>query len=169
MRFTGKAFKYGDSVSTDQIFPGRYTYMLLSQEQLAEHALEDLDPDFAAADAENGIIVAGTNWGCGSAREQAVKCLKQKGVRAVVAKSIARIYYRNCINEGLLPIVCPEAAEAIENGEEVTIDLKCSTITSSAGSFAFPKYPEFVRSIIDCGGLIESVRREISNKKTGGM
>lgn len=170
MYFTGEAIKYGDDVSTDLIFPGRYTYMLLTEEQIGEHALEDLDTDFSKRDTSGCFIVAGKNWGCGSAREQAVKCLRQKGIRAVIASSIARIYYRNCINEGLMPIVCPEAVDAIENGDTISVDVDNGLIITDSGSYSFPKYPEFVRGILECGGLIASVRREleVSNKSQEG-
>lgn len=164
MLIQGKAIVYGDDVSTDLIYPGRYTYALLSPEQIAGHALEDLDPEFAGRDVRGDIIVAGKNWGCGSAREQAVKCLKQKGIGAIVAKSISRIYYRNCINEGLLPIVCPEAASSVENGEAISIDLDKSRITTAKGVYSFPEFPAYVRDILDCGGLIASVKRELAGK-----
>ena len=162
MTFTGSTIKYGDDISTDLIYPGRYTYLLLNGEQMAEHALEDLDPEFHARDVSGCFIVAGKNWGCGSAREQAVKCLKEKGVKAVIAKSISRIYYRNCINEGLLPIVCPEAAEALGSDETVTIDAVEGTIVGENGSYRFPKFPEFVLGILNSGGLIEQVKNEIN-------
>jgi len=164
MVFIGKAIKYGDNVSTDQIFPGRYTYQLLTEEQMAEHALEDLDPGFPARSVRGDIIVAGRNWGCGSAREQAVKCIRQKGIRAIICKSIARIYYRNCVNEGLIPIVCPEAADAIRDGDDVSVDLDRGIITARGARYSFPLFPEFVRSILECGGLIPSVKREMQEK-----
>lgn len=165
MRIIGIGLKYGDDVSTDLIFPGRYTYLPFSEEQMAEHALEDLDPEFAGRNVRGGVIVAGVNWGCGSAREQAVKCIKAKGIRAVVAKSIARIYYRNCINEGLLPIVCPEAAEHIRDGDTVKIDMERGEITVGEELFHFPEFPPFVMDILRCGGLIESIKRETATEK----
>ena len=165
MKLISSATKYGDNVSTDQIFPGRYTYLTLTEDQMGEHALEDLDAGFSGRDVRGGTIVAGINWGCGSAREQAVKCLKNKGIKAVIAKSIARIYYRNCINEGLLPIICPEAAEAIQNGDEITIDTENSVIQRGADMFKFSSFPDYVMEIIECGGLIEKVRREVAEKK----
>lgn len=165
MIITGKAVKYGDDISTDLIYPGRYTYLMLTEEQMAEHALEDLDPDFHGRDVSGMILVAGENFGCGSAREQAVKCIKQKGIAAVVVKSVARIYYRNCINEGLLPIVCPEAVDAISPGNELTIDVESGVISTAGKEFAFPKFPPFVMDILRCGGLIASVRREVGRAK----
>ena len=154
--------KYGDDISTDLIFPGRYTYLLLSEEEMAGHALEDLDPGFGERDVSDCVIVAGTNWGCGSAREQAVKCIRQKGIKAVIAKSIARIYYRNSINEGLLPIVCPEAVDAVENGDRLSIDMEQGLIRTAKGEFSFPKFPEFVRGILENGGIIAQVKKEIA-------
>lgn len=165
MIITGTAVKYGDDISTDLIYPGRYTYLMLTEEQMAEHALEDLDPEFHKEDMAGKILVAGENFGCGSAREQAVKCIKQKGVAAVVVKSVARIYYRNCINEGLMPIVCPEAVEAVSSGDELTIDMENGVITAAGKTFAFPKFPPFVMDILRCGGLIASVKQEVSKAR----
>lgn len=165
MIITGRAFKYGDDVSTDLIFPGRYTYLPLEESEMAEHALEDLDPEFAKKDAAGGIICGGFNWGCGSAREQAVKSLKAKGIKAVVAKGIARIYYRNCINEGLLPIVCPEAADVIKESDTVTIDTEKSIIYACRREIPFPEFPPFVMEIINAGGLIESIKEEFTKNR----
>ena len=95
----GKVWKYGDDVNTDVIFPGKYTYTPMEPEEMASHALEDLDPDFASQVRANDVIVGGRNFGCGSSREQAASCLKYAGVQAVVAKSFARIFFRNAINQ----------------------------------------------------------------------
>lgn len=168
MNLTGKTIRYGDDISTDLIYPGRYTYQLLTEEEMGRHALEDLDPQFAARDVSGMFLVVGHNFGCGSAREQAVKCLKSKGIRAVIAESISRIYYRNCINEGLLPIICPQAVEAIkasEAEEEITIDAENAVIHTAKGTFSFAKYPPFVMDILSCGGLIPSVRLEVAKAK----
>lgn len=164
MRIDAQVIKYGDDVSTDLIYPGRYTYLLLSEEEMGSHALEDLDPGLGQRDISGCVIVAGKNWGCGSAREQAVKCLKARGVRAVIAGSIARIYYRNSINEGLLPVVCPEAASALDNGDRISIDLEKGLINSEKGSFTFPQFPDFVLGILNSGGLIAQVRKETAGK-----
>lgn len=166
MTVEANVIKYGDDISTDLIYPGRYTYLLMSEEEMAEHSLEDLDPDFGKRDMSGYVIVAGKNWGCGSAREQAVKCIRQKGIRAVIAKSISRIYYRNSINEGVLPIVCPKAVESIENGDTITIDIDEGIIRSTKGDFSFPKFPEFVRGILDSGGLIAQVKKEAAANKS---
>src|SRR5262245_39772320 len=98
----GRVWKYGDNVNTDVIFPGKYTYTLTDPVEIGRHALEDLDPDFAAQAQPGDVIVAGKNWGCGSSREQAATCLKQNRVGAVVARSFARIFFRNAVNNGLL-------------------------------------------------------------------
>ena len=165
MIIKGNIVKYGDDISTDLIYPGRYTYLMLTEEQMAEHALEDLDPDFHKEDMTGKILAAGENFGCGSAREQAVKCIKQKGIAAVVVKSVARIYYRNCINEGLMPIVCPQAVDTVSSGDELTIDVENGVITTDGKEFTFPKFPPFVMDILRCGGLIPSVKQEVKKAK----
>ncbi|NIP42277.1 MAG: 3-isopropylmalate dehydratase, partial [candidate division Zixibacteria bacterium] len=103
----GKVYKYGDDVNTDVIFPGKYTYTVTDHDEMAQHAMEDLDPDFVKTVEEGDIVVGGKNFGCGSSREQAVKCLKFAGVGAVIAKTFARIYFRNLINNGVPAIVQP--------------------------------------------------------------
>jgi 3-isopropylmalate/(R)-2-methylmalate dehydratase small subunit len=128
MTITGRVWKYGDGINTDVIFPGKYTYSLKEPGEIAAHALEDLDPSFAANAQPGDVIVAGRNWGNGSSREQAVTALKYKGIAAVVAKSFARIYFRNGINQGLLLITCPEAVDAAQNGDTLEIDLDRNVI-----------------------------------------
>jgi 3-isopropylmalate/(R)-2-methylmalate dehydratase small subunit len=162
MKRSGKAVVYGDDISTDLLYPGRYTYHLLSVEQMAEHALEDLDPSFAKRDVAGMFLVAGSNFGCGSAREQAVQCLKAKGIGAIVAKSISRIYYRNCINEGLIPVICPEAVDLIQNADMLRIDAAEGVLQTPHGTFSFPKFPAFVLGILENGGLIPSIQAELS-------
>ena len=108
--------------------------------------------------------MGGKNWGCGSSREQAVSCLKERGVGAIIAKGFARIYYRNCLNEGLPIIVSAEAVEAIEAGETVTVDFDRGKIVTKKGEFAFPPYPEFVRGLIEDGGLIPHVKKSLGLK-----
>ena len=162
MTITGTIWKYGDDVNTDAIFPGRHTYRLMSEEEMGAHALEDFDPEFHARGAAGDIIVAGKNWGCGSAREQAVKALRARGVAALVAKGFSRIYYRNALNEGLLTIVCPAAVDAVKNGETMTIDLGAGVITAGGKTFPFPPYPEFVRGLIEDGGLVPHVKKKLA-------
>jgi 3-isopropylmalate/(R)-2-methylmalate dehydratase small subunit len=159
-RITGRVWKYGDDVNTDVIFPGKYTYSISDPQEMAEHALEDLDPDFANQVQPGDIIVAGKNWGCGSSREQAVTCLKQAGVGAIVARSFARIYFRNCINQAL-PIATCDAVDGVEQGEEVTIDFAEGTVTTPRGVYTFPPLPPEVMEILEDGGLIPHVRKEL--------
>jgi 3-isopropylmalate/(R)-2-methylmalate dehydratase large subunit len=150
----GKAWVYGDNVNTDQLFPGKYTYTLRAPEEIAAHALEDLDPDFARTSEPGDVIFAGRNMGCGSSREQAVTCLTRRGVRAVVAASFARIFYRNAINQGLPAIVCPEAVAAASKGDPVKVDLERGEVLLPAGVFSFPAFPPNIRDLLAAGGLI---------------
>ena len=154
-----RAWKYGDNVNTDVIFPGKYTYTI-SQDPaaLARHALEDLDPDFAANARPGDVIVAGRNWGNGSSREQAVTCLLAAGVHAVIATSFARIYFRNAINSGLLVIECPEVVAAVETGAEIEIDVAATKIYLNGRSYDFPRLPEQVVDILSAGGIIPYLR-----------
>ncbi len=155
----GRVWKYGDDVNTDVIYPGKYVYTISDVQEMARHALEDLDPTFVQDVKKGDIIVAGTNFGCGSSREQAATCIKYAGVSAVVAKSFSRIFFRNAINQGLLAIACPEAADKISNGEEIEIDLEHSELHCSTGTFSFPTFPEFVLEILNDGGLIAHLKK----------
>jgi 3-isopropylmalate/(R)-2-methylmalate dehydratase small subunit len=168
MKFTGHCWVYGDDVNTDVIFPGKYTYTLTNINDFAAHALEDLDPDFARQVKAGDILVAGKNFGCGSSREQAAVCIKMCGVRVIVARSFARIFFRNCVNNGVLPIVCPEAVDAIQKGDEITVDLEAGTVTQhsalSAQHFSFPPLSPSVMAIIDAGGLIPMLRKKLGTE-----
>jgi 3-isopropylmalate/(R)-2-methylmalate dehydratase small subunit len=157
----GRVWKYGDNVNTDVIFPGKYTYTISDPAQMPKHALEDLDARFAADVQPNDIIVAGTNWGCGSSREQAVTCLKQSGLGAIIAKSFARIYYRNCLNAALPALICPEAVDAIRDGERIEIDLAVGEIRCAGGVFITPPLPGAVMAIFEAGGLIPYTRARL--------
>jgi 3-isopropylmalate/(R)-2-methylmalate dehydratase small subunit len=159
-RITGRVWKYGDDVNTDVIFPGKYTYSITDRQEMAEHALEDLDPSFVENVQPGDIIVAGKNWGCGSSREQAVICLKEAGVGAIVARSFARIYFRNCINEGL-PIATCDAVDGVEAGDEVTVDLEAGKVFTPDGEYAFPPLPGSVMEILEAGGLVPYVRQKL--------
>ncbi len=161
MKFTGKVWKYGDDVNTDVIFPGRFTYTLMSDEEMGTHALEDLDSEFQRDAKPGDIIVGGKNWGCGSSREQAVKCIKARGIAAIIAGGFARIYYRNALNEGLATIVCPEALDAVQAGDSITIDFASSSITTPKGEFKFAPYPDFVKGLIEDGGLLPHVKKTL--------
>ena len=159
-RITGRVWKYGDDVNTDVIFPGKYTYSITDRQEMAQHALEDLDPGFVEKVQPGDIIVAGKNWGCGSSREQAVICLKEADVGAIVARSFARIYFRNAINEGL-PIVTCDAVETVETGDEVTIDFEAGIVTTPGGTYELPPLAPSVMQILDAGGLVPHVRQKL--------
>lgn len=161
MIITGKAWKYGDNINTDVIFPGKYTYILTDPQEIASHALEDLDSSFGAGVQPGDVIVAGRNWGCGSSREQAATCLKWAGVGAVVAISFARIFYRNAINNGLPAIACPEAVAAIDAGQTVKIDLAAGEIRCPVGVFTFAPFPPSVQRILADGGLIPHLKKSL--------
>jgi 3-isopropylmalate/(R)-2-methylmalate dehydratase small subunit len=150
---------YGDNVNTDVIFPGKYTYNLKTPEEIAAHALEDLDPSFAASVQPGDVIVAGRNWGMGSSREQAVTCLKYAGVGAVMASSFAGIYFRNCINQGVLPIVCPGLRDVVQTGDTIMIDRAAAQIIAGEHVFAIPPLSPSVQAIIDAGGLVPMLQR----------
>ncbi len=154
----GRAWCYGDDVNTDVIFPGKYTYTVKDEAEMARHALEDLDPTFATDVQPGDVIVAGRNWGCGSSREQAATCLRAAGVRVIIAQSFARIFFRNAVNNGLLPVVCPEAVAAIRPGEPVTVFLDRCIVRCAAGEFPFPPLSPSVAAILDAGGLLPMLR-----------
>lgn len=163
MLIAGRAWKYGDNVNTDVIFPGKYTYTLTDRAEMAKHALEDLDPTFAANVHKGDVIVAGRNWGCGSSREQAATCLVDSGVGAIIAESFSRIFYRNALNNGMLAIVCPAAAQAIQPGDAVTVDVDQLLIRCPAGEFAFAPLSASIMGIVEAGGLVEYVKRKLAN------
>lgn len=157
----GKVWKYGDNVNTDVIFPGKYTYSILEPEEMAAHALEDLDPNFAKNVNLGDILVAGKNFGCGSSREQAAICLKYAGVQAVIAKSFARIFFRNAINQGLPVIQSVQAVENVFIGDEVEIDFTQGKIITERGSFDFSLLPNTVLGILKAGGLIPYTKKKL--------
>jgi 3-isopropylmalate/(R)-2-methylmalate dehydratase small subunit len=135
-------------------------------EEMAKHALEDLDPDFAKSVRAGDVIVAGKNFGCGSSREQAAACLRAAGVRAVVAKSFARIYFRNAINLGLAVLQCDEAAEVLVSGDEADIDFAAGAIASGGRVFKFFPLPESVIGIVQAGGLIEYTKNKLKGVRS---
>jgi 3-isopropylmalate/(R)-2-methylmalate dehydratase small subunit len=159
--FTGRAWKFGDDVNTDVIFPGKYTYTLQTPEEMGKVAMEDAKPDFAKQAKPSDVVVAGKNFGCGSSREQAATCLKALGIGAVIARSFARIYYRNALNLGLPIIQCPEAAEAIAEGDEVSVNFEKGVITSKGRQFTFQRLPDNVLEILEAGGLIPHTRAKL--------
>jgi len=161
----GKVWKYGNNVNTDVIFPGKYTYSILDPKEMAVHALEDLEPDFAQKVMPGDIIVAGKNFGCGSSREQAATCLKYAGIQAVIAKSFARIFFRNAINQGLPVIQSEEIVESVEKGEGIAIDFTKGQIKTQKGILSFSPLPESVSGILEAGGLIPYTKAKLEKKK----
>jgi 3-isopropylmalate/(R)-2-methylmalate dehydratase small subunit len=158
----GKVWKYGDNVDTDVIIPARYLNMSEGKE-LAAHCMEDIDETFAGKVQEGDIIVAGSNFGCGSSREHAPLAIKCSGVSVVIAKSFARIFYRNSINIGMPILEAPEAVEGIKAGDEVEVDLASGKIVNktTGKTFQGEPYPEFMLGIIKAGGLINHVRAQV--------
>ncbi len=157
-----RVWVYGDNVNTDVIFPGKYTYTLKTPEDIAAHALEDLDSTFAANVKHGDVIVAGRNWGCGSSREQAVTALKYSGVYAIIAESFSGIYFRNCINQGILPIVCPQLNNLVPTGSSVTLDLENAQIVAEGQSFVISHLSPSVQAIIDTGGLVPMLHQRFA-------
>ena len=160
MIFNGKAIKYGDNVDTDVIIPARYLNTI-DKKELASHCMEDIDKDFVKKVNVGDIMIAGNNFGCGSSREHAPIAIKESGISLVIAKSFARIFYRNSINIGLAILECPEAAECISEGDIVEADLDKGVIynRTTGESFETKPFPEFIQKIITNGGLVESIRR----------
>lgn len=160
MIIRGRSWRYGDDIDTDRIIPARYLNTF-DPEELAAHALEDLDPTFASRFPPGDILVVGRNFGCGSSREHAPLALKGVKVGAIVAESFARIFYRNAVNIGLPILESPEAVAAIQGGDEVEIDLDTGEIRdlSRGLSFQTTPFPEFLQEIIRRGGLVELVRQ----------
>ena len=149
-----KIYKYKDNVDTDVIIPARYLNSFV-----ASHAMADIDPTFATTVEKGDIIVAGQNFGCGSSREHAPLCLKTAGVKCVIAKSFARIFYRNSINIGFPIMECEEAADKIEVGDEVEVDFSTGVITNKTKNETYQSqpFPEFLQKMIDADGLVNYV------------
>ncbi len=157
----GRVIKLGDNIDTDVIYPGRYL-PIIDSEEMAMHALEGLDPDFPKKIQKGDIIVAGKNFGCGSSREQAATCLVSAGISVVIAKSFSRIFFRNGINQGLPIVASDDAADKINDGDEVEIDFaKGEIILKSGENIGFDEFPDFVFSILDAGGLIPYVKKKL--------
>lgn len=159
MKAQGKVFKYGDNIDTDIIIPARYLNTSDSGE-LASHCMEPVDEDFFKNVKDGDIMVGGFNFGCGSSREHAPIAIKACGISCVIAKSFARIFYRNAINIGLAIMECPEAAEAIEQGDEVFVDFETGIITDMTQGCEYKAmpFPEFIDNIIKKGGLLNSIK-----------
>ena len=159
MNAQGKAQKYGDNVDTDVIIPARYLNTA-NHKELASHCMEDIDKEFVNKVSEGDIMIGGANFGCGSSREHAPIAIKESGISCVIAKSFARIFYRNSINIGLAIMECPEASEGISDGDEVKIDFDSGVITNvtTGKEFTSQPFPPFIKDIIAKNGLLNSIK-----------
>ena len=166
MEIRGNAWKYGDNIDTDVIIPGRYCH-IVDPVELGKHALADLDPDFVKKMASGDIIVAGTNFGCGSSREMAPIAIKAAGVSAVVAASFARIFFRNAINIGLPIFQSDEAARAISTGDELEIDAQSGIIRNLTRDeqYQAAAFPDFIQDIVRLGGLKPYVEKKLRERR----
>lgn len=154
-----RIFKFDNDVDTDQIIASQYL-LLPNIDEMKSHAFESLDADFASSVKDGDIIVAGDNFGCGSSREQAPSVLKALGIKAVYAKSFARIFYRNSINIGLPVLVCEDLHDNVAAGDEADIDLTAGTVKACGKEFTCTKLPEYMQNILNAGGLIASLNKE---------
>ncbi len=158
----GFVHKYGDNVDTDVIIPARYLNTS-KHEELAAHCMEDIDTEFVNKVKSGDIMVAGKNFGCGSSREHAPIAIKASGISCVIASTFARIFYRNAINIGLAILECDEAASAIENGHEVSVDFDTGVITdiTTGVTYQAQPFPPFIQNIIEKGGLLASISERL--------
>ncbi len=164
----GRIWKFGDNVNTDVIYPGKYL-PLTDPKEMALHAFEGVRPEFAKAVKPGDILVAGKYFGCGSSREQAATCLKALGLGVVLAESFARIYYRNAINSGLPILACPGISKGVEEGQELEVDLRSGLIKNltTGETFQARPLPSFVLEILEAGGLIPYLRRQLQGQRAG--
>lgn len=161
MKIKGKVHKFGDNINTDEIIPARYLNTS-DPEQLAMHCMEDADPSFVKKLSKGDMIVAGENFGCGSSREHAPVAIKAAGVSCVIAKSFARIFYRNAINTGLVILASPEGAAIFKDGDTAEVDLTKGTVKKSRNKTEYSSevFPGFIKQIIKSGGLIEYAKKK---------
>ena len=159
MNAKGFVHKYGDNVDTDVIIPARYLN-IADKKELATHCMEDIDTNFVKVVKDGDVMVGGYNFGCGSSREHAPMVIKESGISCVIAKTFARIFYRNAINIGLAILECPEASEKIDSGDEVAIDFDTGVITNltKGETYQANPFPDFLKKIIQAGGLMADIK-----------
>ncbi|MDO5595744.1 MAG: 3-isopropylmalate dehydratase small subunit [Bacillota bacterium] len=159
MNAKGFVHKYGDNVDTDVIIPARYLN-IADKKELATHCMEDIDTNFVKVVKDGDVMVGGYNFGCGSSREHAPMVIKESGISCVIAKTFARIFYRNAINIGLAILECPEASEKIDSGDEVAIDFDTGVITNltKGETYQANPFPDFIKKIIQAGGLMADIK-----------
>ena len=167
MKLRGKVHKYGADVNTDVIIPARYLNVY-DPAELAQHCMEDLDPEFLQKVKPGDIIIADTNFGCGSSREHAPLAIKAAGISCVIARSFARIFYRNALNTGLPILECEEAADKTQAGDILEVELSTGEIVNATRGLTFKAkpYPDFMLKLIKAGGLIEYTKRKIATKRS---
>ena len=165
IKVRGRVWKFGDNIDTDQIIPAKYCNTF-QPESLASHVMEGANPDFARRVAPGDIIVAGRNFGCGSSREAAPIAIQSSGVGAVVAHSIARLFFRNAVNIGLYVLVSPSASEGLREGEEIEIDISNGTIYSKSSRLVYRcrQYGGVIHEIIEAGGMVEYVKNRLESE-----
>ena len=159
-----KIWKYGDNINTDMLFPGKYTYTCSIADEIIPHLLEDLDSSFSKKVSKGDIIIAGKNFGCGSSREQPVIGLKAVGIKAIIAESFARIFYRASINQGLILIESPDSVKAYKKNDKIELDLDNGIVKINNKEFSFPKLPNEIMDIQKSGGLLEYTRIKLKKK-----
>ena len=165
-RLSGRVWKFGDDISTDHIIAGRYLGSMESN-VLAEHAMENVDPNFSKKVKPGDIVVARANFGCGSSREQAPIALKALGISCVIADTFARIFYRNSINIGFPVIECPGLHARVEEGDALTVDLEGGHVVLPSGDrITFLRYPPNILAILEAGGLVSKVRADLAGRVT---
>lgn len=163
-RLGGRSIVFGDNVNTDVIIPGRYL-VSIDPVELGTHAFEPLGPAVQEKLKASPVVVAGRNFGCGSAREQAATCLIGVGVKAVVARSYSRVFFRNAINTGLVAVECAAAVDAIQEGDDVWVDYEAGMVTAGGQSFPFAPFPPVLREILEAGGLVEHLMQKFAKEK----
>lgn len=159
MKANGRVHKYGDNIDTDVIIPARHLNTA-NHKELASHCMEDIDTEFVHKVKDGDIMVGGWNFGCGSSREHAPIAIKESGISCIIAKTFARIFYRNAINIGLAILECEEASDKIQDGDEVAIDFDTGIITNVTKNETYQAlpFPDFIKEIIAKGGLLNSIR-----------
>jgi 3-isopropylmalate/(R)-2-methylmalate dehydratase small subunit len=163
-RLGGRSIVFGDSINTDVIIPGRYL-ISIDPVELGTHAFEPLGPEVQERLAQSPVVVAGKNFGCGSAREQAATCLIGVGVKAVVARSYSRVFFRNAINTGLVAVECPAAVDAVNEGDEVWVDYEAGLVTVGGVDYPFAPFPPVLKEILEAGGLIEHLMKKFAKEQ----
>ncbi|MCQ5363351.1 MAG: 3-isopropylmalate dehydratase small subunit [Candidatus Methanomethylicia archaeon] len=159
MKIVGRVWKFGDDISTDLIIPGKYKFKTIDFDELAKHVMEGADPSFASKISKGDIIVAGKNFGCGSSREQAPVVIKHAGISVVVAKSFARIFYRNAFNIGLPLVESKDLPDFVDSGDVIEVALSEGKIYAKGRTFDFKPIPDFLMRILEDGGLVEHFKK----------